>query len=64
MDNAQAPAAYASLDEGATQHERGPNRVAQAERLGEESEGGGERACLAQRRHRDRRHRRELIHQS
>ena len=45
---ASAPAADVGLDERAAQHERRADRVAEAERLGEEREGGGERARLAQ----------------
>eukprot|EP00964_Phaeocystis_antarctica_P098965 scaffold64882_cov75-Phaeocystis_antarctica.AAC.4 len=59
FDHAAAPAANIRLDQGAAQHEGRSDRVAEAERLGEEREGGGERARLAQRRHRDRRHRRD-----
>ena len=43
---ASAPAAHVGLDERAAQHERRADRVAEAERLGEEREGGGERARL------------------
>ena len=45
---ASAPAAHVGLDERAAQHEGRADRVAEAERLGEEREGGGERARLAQ----------------
>ena len=45
---ASASAAHVGLDERAAQHERRADRVAEAERLGEEREGGGERARLAQ----------------
>ena len=62
FDHAAAPAADVCLDEGAAQHEGRSDRVAEAEWLGEEREGGRERARLAQRRHRDRRHRRVLVH--
>ena len=45
---ASASAAHVGLDERAAQHEGRADRVAEAERLGEEREGGGERARLAQ----------------
>ena len=45
---ASAPAAHVGLDERAAQHEGRADRVAEAERLGEQCEGGGERARLAQ----------------
>ena len=45
---ASASAAHVGLDERAAQHECRADRVAEAERLGEECEGGGEGARLAQ----------------
>ena len=62
FEHAAAPAAEVCLDKGAAQHEGRSDGVAEAERLGEEREGSGERARLAQRRHRDRRHRRVLVY--